>query len=348
VKDTWIVAETWIVTLLVSVMSSVPFAAPAQAEEAARFYSGKVISLYIGFSPGGGYDTYARLVARHLGEHIPGNPTIVPVNMEGAGSLRLANWMFNVAPRDGTAIGTVNRGVPFEPLLGNAEFAEFDARQFTWIGSANDETTVCAAMSRTNISDYSALYDSELIVGGTGPGADDFVMPKLVSGYLGLNLRLVSGYAGGNDVEYAMERGEVDGRCGWSWSTIKSTRQNWLANREIHILMQVGLTRHPDLPDVPSLIELARTEEERQVLFVVLARGALGRPFFAPPGIPPQRAEALRAAFSAMVTDPDFLQEAERSRLEITPVTGAALTELMEEAYRTPAPLIERARHYLQ
>ena len=314
-----------------------------RAQSVEQFYRGNVVSLYIGFSPGGGYNVYARLVARHIGKHIPGNPSVIPLNMEGAGSLRLANWLYNVGPKDGSALGTVNRGVPFEPLVGNREFVQFDPTEFTWIGSANNETTVCVAWERTGITQFEQLYEQELFVGGTGPGADDHVFPLLLHEILGTNMRLVTGYAGGNEIDFAMERGELDGRCGWSWSSVKSTRQHWLDAGNIHILAQLGLQRHPDLPDIPLILDFAKTEEDRQILRLFLLRLVLGRPFFAPPGVPADRAAALRQAFDQTMTDPAFLAEAERGRLEISPASGAEIQLLLEEAYATPPHLVARA-----
>ena len=322
-------------------------ATPGRAQSVEQFYANRVISLYIGFSVGGGYDIYGRLVARHIGKHIPGNPTVVPTNMEGAGSLKLMNWLYDGAPRDGSAIGTVNRGAPFEPLVGIQEFARFDATTFTWIGSVNDEVSVCVAWKSTGITEFSELYERELIVGGTGQGAED-VFSKLISGVLGVRLRLITGYAGGNEVNYAMERGEVDGRCGWSWSSIKSTRQQWLDDGSIKILLQVALRKHPDLPDIPLIMDLADNEEKRQILRLVLGRGVLGRPFLAPPGVPADRAAALQHAFDAMVRDPEFLADAERLRLEIMPISGSELQRLMTEIYATPPDIVAKARIILR
>jgi tripartite-type tricarboxylate transporter receptor subunit TctC len=329
---------------LLGVLAAAIIAAPVvHAQSVEEFYAGKVVTLYIGFSPGGGYDTYGRLVARHMGKYIPGSPTIIPVNMEGAGSLRLANWLYNAAPNDGLAIATVNRGIPFEPMVGKREFAQFDATKFTWIGSANNETSVCVAWERTGITRIEQLYDQVLFVGGTGPSADDHVFPTLVRGVLGLQMRLVTGYAGGNDVDFAMERGELDGRCGWSWSSIKSTRRNWLDDGSIKILLQLALQKAPDLPDVPLVMDLAQTEEDRQILRLFLLRLVLGRPYLGPPGIPADRAEALRRAFDQMVLDRQFLDEAARSRLEISPSTGEEVQRLLLEAYATPRELVDRA-----
>jgi tripartite-type tricarboxylate transporter receptor subunit TctC len=321
---------------------------PAQRQSVANFYRGKVVTLYIGFSVGGGYDIYGRLVARHIGKHIPGQPTVVPVNMEGAGSLKMANWLYNVAPKDGTALGTFSRGVPFEPLIGNAASARFDATKFTWIGSTTNETSVCVTWNRTNIHTFNDTLRHQLIVGGTGSGADADVFPQVIRGVLGARFRLVSGYPGGNDIEFAMERGEVDGRCGWSWSSIQSAKQQWLKDGTIRVLLQLGLEKHPDLPNIPLVMDLARTEEERQIFRLVFVRGALGRPFMAPPGIPAERAAALREAFDKMVNDPAFLAEAKRTRLEITPISGLELTRLLEDVYRTPPHVVAKTRTYLR
>jgi tripartite-type tricarboxylate transporter receptor subunit TctC len=188
------------------------------AQNVEQFYAGEVVTLYIGFSAGGGYDLYGRLVARHIGKHIPGNPTVVPVNVVGAGSLRLMNWLYSVAPKDGSAFGMVNRGVPFTWLLGERQFALFDPRDYVWLGSANDEVSVCVSWERSGIETFEQMRREELIVGSTGPGADEYIFPKVLEGILGAHIRNVAGYAGGNDINFAMERGEVDGRCGWTWS----------------------------------------------------------------------------------------------------------------------------------
>jgi tripartite-type tricarboxylate transporter receptor subunit TctC len=331
--------------MLVAQLSIVCF--PSRAQSVEEFYSNNLVELYIGFSAGGGYDTYGRLVARHLGKHIPGNPTVVPVNMDGAGSLKLASWLYNAAPRDGSVIGTVNRGVPFEPLLGVREIAQFNATRFTWLGSANDEITVCVAWERTGIMRFDELYERDLIVAGTGQAGDDPLV-KLISGVLGVKLRLVTGYAGANEANYAMERGEVDGRCAWSWSSVRSTRQYWLDESKITVLLQLGFRKHPDLPNVPLILDLARTEEERQIMRLVLVRGVLGRPFLAPPEIPADRAAALQHAFSETLADRQFLAEAGRLRLEINPISGEEIRQLVIEAYSTPDNVVEKTRELLR
>jgi len=335
---------TFSTVLVLSLLS----AGPAKAQSVEEFYQDNVLSLYIGFSVGGGYDAYGRILSRHIGKHIPGNPTVVPINMEGAGSLKLANWLYNAAPQDGSAIGIISRGVPFEPLVGNRDSALFDASQYTWIGSTTDEVSVCATWERTGITRFDQLFEQELIVGGTGSGADADVFPKIIRGVLGAKLRLVSGYPGGNDIEFAMERGEVDGRCGWSWSSIVATKQQWLEDGTINILVQLALHKHPDLPDVPLITDLARTEEERRIFRLIFVRCVLGRPFLGPPNMPADRVAALRAAFDATMEDPEFLEEAMRSRLEITPIPGGELQDLVAEVYATAPEIVDKTREYLR
>ncbi len=330
------------------VVTTIYATAPARAQSVEEFYAGTDISMYIGYSVGGGYDLYGRLVARHIGRHIPGNPTVVPINMEGAGSLRLANWMYSAAPKDGSAIATVNQGVPFMPLLGQREFAEYDAAEFFWIGSANEEITVCVAMEHTGISNLDQLYDEELIIGGTGPGADEYFLHGLLRGVLDIQIRSITGYPGGNEINAAMERGEVDGRCGWSWASVKVTRPDWLEQGTINVLLQLGLSKHPDLPDIPLIMDLTDSEQDQQLLRLVMATGPFGRPFLAPPGIPADRAAALEAAFNATVTDPQFLAEAELLRAEVRPVLSPELRQVLAEVYATAPDTVERARALLR
>ena len=336
-----------------AVASSLLFGAGSAnaAQSVADFYRGKIVSMYVGFTVGAGYDVHNRLMARYIGKYLPGNPTVVPLNMEGAGSLKLTNWLYNVAPKDGTVIGMIARGIPFEPLLGSTPPASirFDALKFNWVGSTTDEVSVCVAWERAGINKIEDLYRKELIVGGIGIGGDPDVYPLVVSGVLGTKFRLVSGYPGGADLEFAMERGEVDGRCGWSWSSILSTKKEWLDEGKIKVLLQLALKPRPDLTarGVPWIMDLARNEEERQILRSVIARSALGRPFMLPLGVPAERVEAVRNAFNQVVKDPQFLADAKRQRLEITPLTGEEVQKTLATAYGTPRPILERARRML-
>jgi tripartite-type tricarboxylate transporter receptor subunit TctC len=308
----------------------------ASAQPADDFYKGRTVELYVGYSAGGGYDLYARMLAKHMGKHLPGNPTIVPKNMTGAGSLRLANWLYNVGPKDGSVFGIIGRGTPFDPILGNAAKAQFDGTKFTWIGSANNEVSVCVAWEKTGVTKFEDLLTKELVVGGTSSSADTDQFPKIVNGVLGTHFKIISGYPGGSDVGLAMERGEVQGRCGWSWSSVKSTHMKWYTEKKFSILMQLALQKHPDLPDVPLIVDLAKTDEQRQMLKMVFARQVMGRPFMAPPGLPPDRAQALRKAFMDTMNDKDFLAETEKAQMEITPVSGEHLDQLVKEVYATP------------
>jgi len=304
----------------------------ALSQDVAGFYAGKQLSLYIGYTPGGGYDTYARVLARHIGKHIPGNPTIVPQNMPGAGSLTLANFLYNIAPKDGTVFGTFGRGIAMEPLLGGAG-TRFDATKYSWIGSLNSEVSICASWHTSTIKSVDDMRTRQLIVGGTGSGADNETLPIALSNLLGLNIRLISGYPGGNDVLLAMERGEVDGRCGWSWATVLAVRQDWIEEHKINVLLQLALTKHPDLPDVPLVMDLARNEDERMAMELIFARQVMGRPYAAPPGIPAERRDALRRALDATVRDPEFLADAMRIDLELNPVTGEEIEALLNRMY---------------
>ena len=327
-----------------STMAAVLIALPvcAWAQTPAEFYKGKNIDLLIGYSVGGAYDLYARLLARHLGKYIPGNPTVVPKNMDGAGSLRLANLIYNVLPKDGSAFGIIGRGTGFDPLLGNKS-AQFDGPKYTWIGSANNEVSICVAWHTTGITKFEDMLTKELVVGGTSASADTDQFPRVTNGVLGTKMKVVTGYPGGNEVGLAMERGEVQGRCGWSWSSVKSTHQQWVDQKKINILVQLALSKHPELPNVPLIVDLAKTDEQRQILKLIFARQVMGRPFLAPPGVPADRAAALRKAFMDTMTDKDFLADAEKAQMEITPVAGEQLQTLVKEIYATPPQIVQKA-----
>jgi tripartite-type tricarboxylate transporter receptor subunit TctC len=319
----------------------------ARAQSPAEFYKGKTIELDIGYSVGGAYDLYARVLARHLGKHIPGNPAIVPKNMEGAGSLRLANWLYNVGAKDGTVLGTIGRGTAFDPLLGS-KGAQFQADKFTWIGSANNEVSVCVAWKTSGIARFEDTFEKELIVGGTGQAADTDQFPRILNGVLGTKFKVVTGYPGGNDVTLAMERGEVKGRCGWSWSSVVATHKRWIDDGSIIVLVQLSLSKHPDLSDVPLVMDLAKTDEQRAIFKLIFARQVMGRPFLAPPRVPPERAEALRTAFMQTMADAEFLADAEKAQLEVNPVSGADIEQLVKDLYETPKPIAAKAAGFIR
>jgi len=339
--------RTWHATRSILWMIAALWSAGGFAQDAAPVFTGRTVDIYTGYTVGGGYDLYTRLLARHIGRYLPGNPTVVPKNMEGAASIRFANWLYNVAPKDGTAFGTIGRGTALDPLLGQPG-AQFDGTKFNWIGSANDEVSVCVAWHTVGITTFDDLLRRELLIGGTGPGDDTVQFGKVLAGVLGARLKIIAGYPGGNDAVLAMERGELQGRCGWSYSSVKAAHPDWLAQKKIAILVQFALAKHPELSDVPLVIDLARTEEQRKLLKFVFARQVMGRPYLAPPGVPPATVAALRRAFMATMADAAFLADAERSKIEINPVPGERIQDLMAELYKTPPELTKRLAEMLR
>jgi hypothetical protein len=229
----------------------------------------------------------------------------------------------------------IGRGTAFDPLLGSTK-AQFDAAKFNWIGSMNDEVSVCVAWHTSGITKLEDVVHKELTVGGTGPAADTDQFPKVLNAMLHTKFKIIPGYPGGNDIDLAMERGEVMGRCGWSWSSVIATHKAWLDEKKINVLVQLSLDKHADLPNVPLIMDFAKTDEQRQIFKLVFARQPMGRPFLAPPGIPAERAEALRKAFMDTMKDPGFLAEAERMKLEINPVAGDAVQGIVQDLYQTP------------
>ena len=335
---------------LAAVAAALPLAnaaTQARAQTPAEFYKARTIEIGISSTVGGGYDAHARMLARHMGKYIPGNPTIVPKNIEGAGGLRLANLLYNTAPRDGTSFGIIYRATAFEPLFGN-KAAQFDATQFTWIGSASSEVSLCVSWHTSGIATFDDMLSKELVVAHSGAGADAYQFSRIINGVLGTRMRLIGGYRGGNEMLLAMERGEVGGRCGWSWSSVQATRREWIERKQVNLLTQLALSKHPDMPDVPLVIDLARTGEQRNILRLVFARQQIAYPFLAPPGVPPDRVEVLRAAFLKAMADPEFLADATKARLEILPVSGGEVQKLVAELYATPAPVVEKASEMLK
>jgi len=316
--------------------------ASARADDVADFYRGRNVELYVGYSTGGGYDIYARMLARHMGRFIPGNPTLVPKNMEGAGSLRLANWLANAAPRDGSVFGTIGRGTAFDPVLGQPG-AQFTASELSWLGSMNQEVSICAAWHDSGIATFQDLQSKELLVGAVSNNDDTGQFARVINAVLGAKLKIVAGYPGGNDVVLAMERGEVKGRCGWSWSSVLAAHMAWWKEKKINILVQLALAKHPDLPDVPLVTDLAKTYAQRQMLRMIFARQVMGRPFVAPPGVPKERVDALRKAFMDTMADKDFRADSEKAKLEINPVPGDQVEALVKEIYATPPGVAKQA-----
>ena len=307
------------------------------------FYRGKTVRLIVPSDVGGGYDLYARSFATHLRRHIPGEPTIVVQNMPGGGGLLSANWLFNVAPKDGLVIGLMQRGVPFYPFFGDKN-ALFAPTQFNWLGSFAAETgstTVWHAAKAQTIED---AFKDTVVLGGSGPN-DSETYPHLMNNTIGTRFRVVSGYRSNSAVFLAMERGEVEGVTG-SWSSVKSERPNWVRDKQVRVLVQVARTRAPDLPDVPLIMDYVKTGEHKAMWNVILAMAQVGRPVTAPPGIPAELTKTLRSAFSATVKDPAFVAEMERGRRELSPEMGEAMARILAEVAATPAETLTKLIAY--
>lgn len=318
----------------------------ARADTVASFYEGKTITLLIGNIAGGGYDQYARTLGRHIGAHIPGKPNILPKNMGGAGGLTLARHMYTVAPKDGTVFASVQNGVPIMPLLGQAD--GFDPSKFNWIGNLNKETAVCIAWHTSPVKKFADLMHTQMIVGTTGKGADLSSFEQPLINLLGAKLKVIRGYEGGAQVDLAMEKGEIEGRCGISWSSMKLRNADWLSGHKIEILVQLGFERHPDIPNVPLVQEFAASEDDRKILNLLLAPQNIGRAYFAPQGLSGERLTALREAFNAMLKDEAFIADAKTQKMQLDPVSGEALQKMLEDIYATPPALIARAREAAQ
>jgi tripartite-type tricarboxylate transporter receptor subunit TctC len=335
-----VVAVEWVITILASALT---LAVPAHAQSVESFYRGRTVTIVVGYSVGGGYDILGRVLARHLGKHIPGNPSVVVQNMPGAGSLRAANYLYNAAPKDGATLGVFARGMAMEPLIGTSG-TNFDARKFAWIGSGTNEVSVCATWHASKVKTWSDALATPFTVAGEGSGSDPDIFSVMLRNVLGAKMRLVSGYPGGADMTLAIERGEVDGRCGWTWSSVKLQRPDWVADRKLNVLIQLATQPSPELPGVPFIFDLATTERQRRIVDLVLSRQEMGRPLVAPPGTPQDRKEALRSAFDATMADPDFIAEATARSLEVNPVKGADLDRLLERLYSTSSAILAETK----
>ncbi|MBM3527980.1 MAG: hypothetical protein FJX62_07805 [Alphaproteobacteria bacterium] len=321
-------------------------APPAAAQSAAEPFAGKQVSMIIGFGPGGGYDLWGRTVARHIGKHLPGRPSVVPQNMPGAGSYVATSHIYNAAPKDGTVMGIIARDAALGPLSG-APGARFDATKLSWLGTPTKEHNVCIAYRTAAVKTAAELRDKELILGDTGPGTGTRSYPKVLSDLLGYKFKLVSGFRSSADVFLAMERGEVEGICE-SLDSVLNRKPQWIADGTIRVLLQAGDKPDPRLKDVPFVLDLARNAEERQVLEYLYAGQGIGRPFVAPPDLPAGRLKLLRDAFNATMKDADFLSDAKKSKLDLEPETGEHLAALIAKIYATPKPIIERVSRLIK
>ena len=320
----------------------------ARADSVADFYKGKSINIIVGFGPGGGYDLYARTLAQHLGRHIPGNPSIVVQNMTGAGSVRAANFVYNSAPKDGTTIAAVNQNMPMYQLLGG-KAAQFDASKLAWIGSMGGSNGLLYVWHTSKTKTIDDAKKNVVILGGTGTNSDSHIFPTLINNLLGTKFKVVNGYSGGSkEVHLALERGEVEGRGGNAWASLKSSNKNWLDEKKITMLVQIGLEPEPELPDVPLLLDLVKSDEDKKVVTLVSLPTFLGYAHWVAPEVPADRLEALRAAYDATMKDPAFLADTKKLDMMLRPKSGAELTKIVQRVANTPKPIINKAATALE
>jgi tripartite-type tricarboxylate transporter receptor subunit TctC len=316
---------------------------PAGAQDS---LAGKNVTLIIGFGTGGGYDLWGRLVARHIGKHLPGNPTVVPQNMPGAGSYVAASHIYGAAPKDGTVFAIIARDAALGPLS-NAPGARFDATKMSWLGSPTREHNVCIANATAKVKTANELRNTELILGDTGPGTGTRSYPKVLNDLLGYKFKLVSGFRSSADVFLAMERGEVDGICE-SLDSVNQRKPDWIAKKTVNVLLQAGAVSPPELAGVPNVLTLARNDEERKVLEYLYVGQDIGRPFVAPPDLPPERLKMLRDAFNATMKDPEFVADVKRNKFALEPEDGEQLAALINKIYATPKTIIDRVSNLIK
>jgi tripartite-type tricarboxylate transporter receptor subunit TctC len=333
--------ELKIFTLLTALLATL-LATAAAADPVEDFYRGKTITMAVGTSPGGDYDLRMRMVGRYLGHHIPGNPTVIATNMPGAGQMLVANWLASVAPKDGTVIVAISQNLAVYQATGAAG-VKFDVRTFNWIGNTTDTPNVINSWYTTGIRTIEDVMQRELVVGATGVASGSYLYPHALNTLVGTKFKIVTGYPGGNDINLAMERGEVGGRGSNSWASWKSTRPQWLADKKIFILAQVGVRRNLELPDVPTLQDLAKNDVDRQVLTFISADTAISRPLVTNQGVPRERVEALRRAFEATMKDPEFLEEAAKTKTDISPMTGEEAQRIANATITASAEVRARA-----
>ena len=312
------------------------------AQPAEQFFARKTVTVTIGYTAGGSYDLYGRMIARHLGKHLPGMPTVIAQNMPGAGSLKAANYLYEVAPKDGTALGVVVESAALEQALANPA-VQYDAAKFTYLGRVATSNNIFMQWHTAKVQSLEDARRLETSLAGTGPGSIAETVPRLVNALIGTRFKLVSGYPASREAMLAMERGEVDGASS-SWAAVKVGKQDWLREKKIRIILQTTPERIAELPETPSLGEIGNTAEDKQVFALYASGSAIGRSLLAPPGIAAERVQALRNAFQAMVVDPEFVADLQRTDVELSPLRGEQVAELVARTLAVPAAVRERAK----
>ncbi len=319
---------------------------PALAQAPQDFYAGRKMDMVIGYTPGGNYDLYARLIARTLGDYLPGNPSIIPRNMPGGGSRIAAAWLYSIAPKDGTALATFDQALPIAQALRDPTL-RFDLRDFNFIGNPARENNTVTAWHTSGVKTIEDAKTQEVTVGSTGAStSSQYAMA--MNALIGTRFKLVTGYPGGNDINLAMERGEVAVRGSNSWASWKSTRADWVRDNKINILVQIGMKRAPDLPNVPLMIELAKNDADRAIFRLISAPTVIGRPIVTAPGVPAERVKTLRDAFEKMIHDPKFIATAAKEQFEIDFVPGEEMQQVVAEIVNTPEPALLRLKQIIE
>ncbi len=335
------------VAAALALSASAAMAQPTPPQSVEEFYKNRQINVVIYTQTGSSYDLYARLLTAHMGKHIPGRPNFVHRNMMGAGGLKAAEYLYRIAPKDGATFGTIGRGLAFEPMLGRNE-VNIDPLKFHWLGSMNRESTLALAWHTSKVKTYEDLRNIELMVPGTGAGADSEIIPLAFNALAGTKFKIIKGYKNTTDAALSVERGELEGIAYWSWSAIRATHQHWVDEKKISLLFHTGDREHPELKNVPMIRKLVTNPTDHQALEFILAREILGRPFLAPPDIPADRAKALKEAFIATMKDPEFIADANKRKMEFELVTGAEVDAVLKAASDSPKDVLERVKQALE
>ncbi|MGE5537024.1 MAG: Bug family tripartite tricarboxylate transporter substrate binding protein [Gemmatimonas sp.] len=331
----------------IAVVASTIAGASATAQSVEQFYAGKTVTIGVGYPPGGTYDIYARVMANYIGDYIPGKPTIIVKNRPGAASLAFVNELFHVSPQDGTVFGTFARSVPMDRLLGR-QGVNFVPTELNWIGSTNSEVSLCSVWHTVGIKSVEDFMSRPLVFGSNAAGSESDMYPTILNNLLGAHFKIVTGYPGANDLSLALERGEIQGRCGWTWSAAVATRPEWVRDKKFVVPVLFATHKPPELKDSALVTELARNDLERQALELILSNQTMGRPYAAPPHVPTARVTALRRAFDVVLKDPRFLAEAEKQQLEVSPVSGEQLQGIVAKMYQSPPNVVEVARKAIE
>jgi tripartite-type tricarboxylate transporter receptor subunit TctC len=333
-----ICARPMVVCFLALAMLS--FTRNAAADAVADFYHGKVLTIGVGFSAGGGYDLHARILARHMPKHLPGAPTIIVKNVPGGSGLTLINTLYNSAPRDGTEIATFDRAIPLQPLI-DGDRGRFDPLKLNWIGSSDNDPSTCIAWHDSPVKTFDDLTKQELVVGATGSVGIALAFPRIANAVLGTKFKIINGYPGSTEVLLSMERGETQGFCSAGFATVALARPDWIRDHKVNFLVQLAIEKHRDHPDVPLALDLAKSTADRQAIELIVSSTLFARPFGAPPGVPSDRVNALRKAFNETLKDPEYLADAAQRKLQVELVTGQRVEEVLHRVYATPKTVVD-------